>query len=64
MTTRLKDGIVQLKTLMNLKTDVVNLESSNYKQASKDSRWQQAMRDEYTTLIKNDTWELVPRKNN
>lgn len=63
MTTRLKDGIVQLKTLMNLKTDVVNLESSNYKQASKDSRWQQAMCDEYTTL-KNDTWELVPRKNN
>ena len=31
-----------------------------FKQATKDSRWRQAMLDEYMASIKNDTRELVP----
>jgi histone deacetylase 1/2 len=61
MVTRLKAGISKPRRLLNLKTDVRELEPTNFKQASKDSHWRRAMLDEYTTLIDNNTWELVPR---
>ncbi|GJS08780.1 ribonuclease H-like domain-containing protein [Tanacetum coccineum] len=32
-----------------------------YRDAFHDSNWQNAMRDEYDALIKNNTWTLVPR---
>ncbi|KMT09304.1 hypothetical protein BVRB_6g134020 isoform B [Beta vulgaris subsp. vulgaris] len=61
MVTRLKDGVSKPRVLMNLNTEIVEYEPTNFKQASKDSRWRQAMLEEYNALIKNDTWELVPR---
>ncbi|GJZ25858.1 ribonuclease H-like domain-containing protein [Tanacetum coccineum] len=33
----------------------------SYRDAFRDPHWLNAMRDEYTALIKNDTWTLVPR---
>nr|GEY56074.1 ribonuclease H-like domain-containing protein [Tanacetum cinerariifolium] len=33
----------------------------SYRDAFNDSNWQNTTRDEYTTLIKNKTWTLVPR---
>ena len=59
MVTRLKYGVFKTKRIMNLKTDVVEFEPTNFEQASKDSCWRQAMLDEYKALINNDTWELL-----
>ena len=61
MVTPLKDGVSKPRVLMNLNTQIVESEPTNFKQASKDSRYRQAMLDEYKALINNDTWELVPR---
>ncbi|GJY46961.1 ribonuclease H-like domain-containing protein [Tanacetum coccineum] len=36
----------------------------SHRDAFNDSNWQNAMRDEYTALIKNKTWTLVPRPSN
>ncbi|GKA18246.1 ribonuclease H-like domain-containing protein [Tanacetum coccineum] len=33
----------------------------SYRDAFKDPNWKNVMRDEYTVLIKNKTWTLVPR---
>ncbi|GKE90285.1 ribonuclease H-like domain-containing protein, partial [Tanacetum coccineum] len=33
----------------------------SYREAFNDTNWQNAMRDEYNALIKNQTWTLVPR---
>ena len=61
MVTRLKDGVSKPRILMNLKTSVIEFELTNFKQTPKDSRWHEAMFDEYMALIKNEKWELVPR---
>ena len=61
MVTRLKDGVSRPKVIMDSKTNIIESEPTNLKQASKDSRWRQAMFDEYKALINSDTWELVPR---
>lgn len=37
-----------------------SLEPTIVTQAVKDSKWLQAMSDEYNALIQNDTWERVP----
>ena len=39
-------------------------EPLNYHAASKHSHWVQAMQDEYSALIRNRTWSLVPRPSN
>lgn len=36
------------------------LEPTTFKRASRDPRWVQAMKDEYTALLHNHTWTLVP----
>lgn len=35
-------------------------EPTSFKEASKDSGWVSAMKDEYTALLQNNTWSLVP----
>ena len=35
-------------------------ESSSFAEAQRVKKWQIAMDEEITTLIKNETWELVP----
>ena len=55
MVTRLKDGVSKPRVLMNLNTKILESEPTNFKQASKDSRWCQATLDEYKALINNDT---------
>jgi histone deacetylase 1/2 len=36
------------------------MEPQSVKTAMADSRWLQAMKEEYTALMKNNTWSLVP----
>ncbi|CAL9006186.1 unnamed protein product [Prunus brigantina] len=40
--------------------DPLSIEPTSYTQASKFPHWQVAMQEEYTALIKNQTWSLVP----
>ena len=59
MITRRKAGIFKLKiytvVLTHKELDIVQ-------EALNDSKWLQAMREEYDALIKNNTWTLVPRQ--
>ncbi|GJR76321.1 ribonuclease H-like domain-containing protein [Tanacetum coccineum] len=46
---------------LNLHVPLVSPLPKSYHDAFNDPNWQNAMRDEYTALIKNKTWTLVPR---
>ncbi|GJZ81331.1 ribonuclease H-like domain-containing protein [Tanacetum coccineum] len=46
---------------LNLHVSSVSPLPKSYRDAFNDPNWQNAMRDEYTALIKNKTWTLVPR---
>ncbi|GKD46273.1 ribonuclease H-like domain-containing protein [Tanacetum coccineum] len=46
---------------LNLHMSSVSLLPKSYRDAFNDPNWQNVMRDEYTALIKNKTWTLVPR---
>ena len=54
MVTRSKDGIFKPKVY------VAETEPSTAKKALLDPKWHQAMQDKYATLMKNNTWTLVP----
>ncbi|GJW12478.1 ribonuclease H-like domain-containing protein [Tanacetum coccineum] len=46
---------------LNLHVSSVSPLPKYYRDAFNDPNWQNAMRDEYTALIRNKTWTLVPR---
>ncbi|GJS17194.1 ribonuclease H-like domain-containing protein [Tanacetum coccineum] len=46
---------------LNLHVSSVSPLPKSYRDAFNDPNWQNAIRDEYTALIKNKTWTLVPR---
>jgi histone deacetylase 1/2 len=54
MVTRGKTGNLKPKVFL------ANLEPTSVKTALADSKWSQAMKDEYQALINNNTWTLVP----
>ena len=57
MITKSKCGIFKPK----LYTAVLpNSEPNTVREALNDQNWYRAMRDEYKTLIRNETWSLVP----
>ncbi|KAH9685170.1 retrovirus-related pol polyprotein from transposon RE1 [Citrus sinensis] len=63
MTTRSKNCVFQPKHL-NITTKYplpLSLEPTSPIQALKDPQWRHAMCDEINALVKNGTWELVPR---
>lgn len=70
MITRSKDGTRKPKILYSSKHSLPRAlmtqtltsipEPTTLKQASRDPRWVQAMKDEYTALLHNHTWTLVP----
>nr|GEV15976.1 ribonuclease H-like domain-containing protein [Tanacetum cinerariifolium] len=47
---------------LNLHVSSVSPLPKSYRDAFSDPNWQNAMRDEYNALIKNNTWTLVPRQ--
>ncbi|KAH9684823.1 retrovirus-related pol polyprotein from transposon RE2 [Citrus sinensis] len=59
MITRSKAGIFKPKIYTAVLT---HKEPDNVQEALNDSKWLQAMREEYDALIKNNTWTLVPRQ--
>jgi hypothetical protein len=46
---------------MALMTELIDAEPSTSEQAAKHGVWQEAMMEEYASIMKNDVWELVPR---
>lgn len=52
------DAYINLATKYPLQE---SLEPHTVKQAMADPQWRQAMDSEYNALLKNDTWELVPK---
>ena len=40
---------------------ISQVEPKNIDEATKDDHWMKAMKEELKQIIKNDTWELVPR---
>nr|GEU33129.1 ribonuclease H-like domain-containing protein [Tanacetum cinerariifolium] len=61
MVTRFRIGTNRLAERLNLHVSSVFPLPKSYRDAFNDPNWQNAMCDEYTTLIKNKTWTLVPR---
>jgi hypothetical protein len=64
--TRLKHGIRKTKVYtdgtVQYSLAITKEEPTDYRMAMDDSRWKSAMDSEYTTLLKNKAWRLVPRK--
>ncbi|GJW57992.1 ribonuclease H-like domain-containing protein [Tanacetum coccineum] len=61
MVTRFRIGTNYPIERLNLHVSSVSPLPKSYRDAFNDPNWQNAMHDEYTTLIKNKTWTLVPR---
>ena len=63
MTTRGKHGIVKPNPKYALSHSYVSISPLPFSHvdALRDRNWTSAMLDEYRALIKNDTWELIPR---
>ncbi|GJZ30201.1 ribonuclease H-like domain-containing protein [Tanacetum coccineum] len=61
MVTRLRLGIRQTNPKYNCHVSTISSIPKSYNIAFSDPNWQNAMRDEYNALIKNETWILVPR---
>lgn len=62
MITRAKSGLTMPNPKYFLQTSSSNISPipSSYRTALKDPNWYNAMVDEYNTLLRNDTWSLVP----
>ncbi|GKE40937.1 ribonuclease H-like domain-containing protein, partial [Tanacetum coccineum] len=61
MVTHFRVGTNRPTERLNLHVSSVSPLPKSYRDAFNDPNWQNAMRDEYVTLIKNKTWTLVPR---
>ncbi|GKC38531.1 ribonuclease H-like domain-containing protein [Tanacetum coccineum] len=59
--TRFRVGTNRPTERLNLHVSSVSPLPKSYRDAFSDPNWQNAMRDEYSALIKNRTWVLVPR---
>ena len=60
MITRAKSGIFKPKTFIVTKPMCeIHVVPLSVSEALTDSRWKQAMMDEYQALLKNNTWDLV-----
>jgi hypothetical protein len=46
---------------MALMTELIDVEPSTYEQVAQHGVWQEAMMEEYASIMKNDVWEVVPR---
>jgi hypothetical protein len=44
---------------MALMTQLIDTDPSTYEQAAQHGVWQEAMIEEYASIMKNDVWEVV-----
>ncbi|KAI3714848.1 hypothetical protein L6452_21808 [Arctium lappa] len=62
MRTRAMDGITKPKQLFNLNTTSIVPIPKTLHLALSTPEWYDAMQNDFSALIKNETWELVPRR--
>jgi hypothetical protein len=46
---------------MALMSELIEVEPSSFQEASEQQVWRDAMMEEYSSIMKNDVWEVVPR---
>ena len=46
---------------MAMVANIVDFEPSSYEEAASQQVWREAMQEEYSSIMKNDVWEVVPR---
>jgi hypothetical protein len=46
---------------MALMSHLIDAKPSTYEQVAQHGVWQEAMMEEYASIMKNDVWEVVPR---
>eukprot|EP00253_Pinus_taeda_P020612 PITA_20612 len=46
---------------MAMATSILDFEPSSYDEAASQQVWREAMQEEYSSIMKNDVWEVVPR---
>jgi hypothetical protein len=46
---------------MALMSELIEAEPSSFQEASEQHVWRDAMMEEYSSIMKNDVWEVVPR---
>jgi hypothetical protein len=46
---------------MELMTQLIDVEPSSYEDVARHKAWQEAMMEEYASIMKNDVWEVVLR---
>jgi hypothetical protein len=46
---------------MALMNNILDFEPSSFHEATDHRVWQDAMVEEYTSIMKNDVWDIVPR---
>ncbi|GJS87404.1 ribonuclease H-like domain-containing protein [Tanacetum coccineum] len=61
MVTRFRDRTTRPTQRLNLHVSTISPLPKSYRDAFNDPNWQNAMYDEYSALINNNTWTLVPR---
>ncbi|XP_059073700.1 uncharacterized mitochondrial protein AtMg00820-like [Cryptomeria japonica] len=49
---------------MALMSELIEVQPSNFQEASKNQAWRDAMVEEYSSIMKNSMWEVVPRPKN
>jgi hypothetical protein len=42
-------------------SELIEAEPSSFQEASEQQVWRDAMMEEYSSIMKNDVWEVVPR---
>ena len=47
---------------MALMTELINSEPSSFEEAAQHDVWQEAMVEEYDSIMKNQVWKVVPRQ--
>ena len=46
---------------MALMSELIEAEPSSFQEASEQQVWREAMMEEYSSIMKNDVWEVVPQ---
>ncbi|GKV36121.1 hypothetical protein SLEP1_g44289 [Rubroshorea leprosula] len=65
MVTRSQDGTCKVRVLPSLlATNCALQEPHNFKEASQDPNWCTVMAEEFSALLRNNTWSLVPHPSN
>jgi hypothetical protein len=51
----------RFSSYMALMSELIEAEPSSFQEASEQQVWRDAMMEEYSSIMKNDVWEVVPR---